>query len=131
MRRYLPLLLLPLLLCSCAGQQTPADILAPVRSFAVADVQEALATAKANNDQEGMLCYAGLLDVLNAGLPPVGQVKGAVSAFESGRVVVTAATTQSGAVAKQINLACAPLFLDAQATLVKIGLKFTPVPIPK
>mgnify|MGYP003395621566 CR=1 FL=1 len=87
-RLYLvSLALLGLLLSGCAsvGAAGGNDPLQALGKFAQADLQAALADATAHQDQVAINCYTTLLAVLGSVPSQPPQVKGAVSAFQFGR----------------------------------------------
>lgn len=117
LRFLIPFVALLPLLSACAG---PA--LGKVQAFAETDLKAALADATAQSDAEAIACYSTLLAVLPSlaqAVPPAPV--GVVSAFQATRDVVTAGTSGVSALAKRINLGCAALFVDANATLLKLG----------
>lgn len=128
-------------LSACAG---PAASTAPqpaaaassplqgVAGFVTADLQNALALAKANDDTAGAQCYQYLIPQVAAAqqqLQSLGPstVTGGFSAFEAGRVAATNIKGFVDGVPQGLNMACAPLVLDAGNTLValagKVGIR--------
>lgn len=100
----------------------PADPLAQLKAFTLADLQAASVDAGAQNppDVTAKQCYDYLISVIPTlpGFAP-GQTVGAVLAFQHLRDL-NAGLNASNARLKSLNLACAPLVLDAQATLNKL-----------
>lgn len=83
-----------------------------------ADLTNAITIAKANNDVAGVNC----LTALQAHLPAattLPKVNGAFSAYELARVKIAA--FQNG-VPQDVHIACAPVVLDAQGVLLKLGV---------
>jgi hypothetical protein len=124
-------------LSACAG---PAATTAPqpaaaatgplqaVAGFVTADLQNALTIAKANNDTAGAQCYQYLIPEVAAAQQQLGSlapntISGGFSAFEAGRVATNAVKGFVNGVPQDLNLACAPLALDAGNTLVALAAK--------
>jgi hypothetical protein len=100
----------------------PSDPLAQLASFTMADLQAADADAKAQTppDQTAYQCYDYLIAVLpQIKLPNGGSTVGAILAFQRGRDLANGLNASQGAL-KSLNLACAPLVIDAQTTLNKL-----------
>jgi len=103
--------------------------LAGIAGFVTADLNNALTLAKANNDEAGAQCYAYLIPQVAAAqqqlgtLVAPGAVSGGFSAFEAGRVAVTNIKGFVHGVPQGLNMACAPLVLDAGNTLVGLAAK--------
>jgi hypothetical protein len=106
---------------------TPLGPLQGLASFTVTDLQNALAIAKAGNDAAGKQCYAYLVPVVQQAAAQLGNpnvtVSGAFSAFETGRVAVSNIKGFVNGVPQGLNIACAPLVLDAGTTLVGLAAK--------
>jgi hypothetical protein len=110
---------------SAAGTTAPLDGLA---SFVTTDLQNALLMAQANNDAAAAQCYKYLIPQVAAAQRQLGSiapaaVTGGFSAFEAGRVAVTNIKGFVNGVPQGLNLACAPLVLDAGNTLVGLAAK--------
>jgi hypothetical protein len=106
--------------CAAGSGQFSAD-LNQLKEFTVADLQAALVDATAHKDVAASQCYATLLDVIATGLPQLPQKPvGAVSAFQALRDVIGQGPDQANAVAKKINIGCAALFVDANATIARL-----------
>lgn len=82
-----------------------------------ADLDAAIAIAKANNDATGAACWQAIKDNL-AAKPAQPAPAGAISAFEALRSRVR--TLQAG-VPEAVHVACAPLVVDANLVLLKLG----------
>lgn len=119
---------LTLALAGCAGAPrqpapiNPAQVIGQLKSFTVADLQAADADAKAHGDAVASMCYEALVPIVgNADLLPTAPPQGGFSAFQAGRDVVKGAQGLPQQV-QQLNVPCAPLVLDVQQTLVRLGL---------
>jgi hypothetical protein len=105
-----------------------ADPLDGIAGFVTADLSNALALAKANNDEAGAQCFAYLIPQVAAAQQQLGtlapdNISGGFSAFEAGRIAVTNVKGFVNGVPQGLNLACAPLVLDAGNTLVGLAAK--------
>ena len=115
----------------CATAQTPAvtpsataQASQTLASITAADLDAAIATAQANNDPAGAACFTALkANVGNAAAEP--KVAGLASAYEAARVHVRG--FQAG-LPEAVTNACAPLIVDAQTALIKLGLLFAGAP---
>ncbi|MDE3023908.1 MAG: hypothetical protein KGI54_18985, partial [Pseudomonadota bacterium] len=122
---YLIMLCLALLAgCSTlSGLKSPATdpvqaAQANIAQITQADLTNAISIAKANNDIAGVNC----LTALQAHIPNsvnIPKVNGVFSAYELTRVKVRA--FQNG-VPQDVHIACAPVVLDAQGVLLKLGV---------
>lgn len=104
-----------------------SDPLAALGKFTVADLTNADKLAVASNDKVAHQCFAYLIPVVEQaqaaqGTPGV-TVSGAFSAFEAGRVAVTNGKALLAGVPQDLNVACAPLVLDATNTIVGLAAK--------
>ncbi len=91
---------------------------ASIGQITQADLTNAISIARANNDTAGVNC----LTALQAHLPTattLPKVNGVFSAYELARVKVAA--FQNG-VPQDVHIACAPVVLDAQGVLLKLGV---------
>lgn len=110
-------------------QASSQQLLQQLGTFTVADVNNALTIAKAGNDIEATQCFTYLstwLPQVQAQLQTPGiTVSGAVSGFEAGRVAVAhgQSLAQQG-IPPALNMACAPLVLNAAATLNQLIVQF-------
>lgn len=107
---------------TAAAPATPTDPLGKLAAFTLVDLKAASVDAHAQTppDQTAFQCYDYLIAViptiqLPGGLPTVG----AVLAFQRGRDLANGLNASQGAL-KSLNLACAPLVIDAQTTLNKL-----------
>lgn len=103
------------------------DPLATLGKFTVTDLQNADALALAAQDKTAHQCFAYLIPVVQQaqatqskpGLP----VSGAFSGFEASRVAITGGKALLGGIPADLNLACAPLVLDAANTVIGLAAK--------
>lgn len=97
------------------------DPLAVVQAFTVSDLQAALADAQQVGDTVAAACYMVLIPYVQANVknPLPGQL-GAFIAFQKARDLQS---TINAGVPSQINVACAPLVLDAANTVIGLGAK--------
>jgi len=102
-----------------------------LQKFTVADLQAADADAKAHHDTLAATCYEALVPVIQAqpNLIPSTAPKGLFTAFQEGRDGVNAIQAVPTAL-KGLNVACGPLVLDAQQTVLALGLKIAPAALP-
>jgi hypothetical protein len=120
MPRFLFLLgaVLALAGCGSTGDNTGLESL---RSFAVDDLTRAHAIAVAAEDGVAANCYAALLDMAEntPGLPDtdVGRT-GGFTVFQVGRNI---SRRVAGGVPEKVHVACAPLVVDAETTLLGLG----------
>ena len=101
---------------------TSTDPLASLKSFTVADLQSALSDAQAQTppDQTAANCYQALIPLVQSqSTNPLPSTAGAFSAFQKARDV--GSLVQAG-IPAGLNIACAPLVLDTQQTLAKLGI---------
>ena len=107
-----------------AAKQNPAAIL---QQFTLGDLQNALADAQAQTppDMIASNCYQQLITVVQSpAVNPLPSQLGAFSAFQKARDlknIVVALQTPNGPLA-QLNVACAPLVVDLNTTLVNLGI---------
>jgi hypothetical protein len=114
---------------------TPAGAAAPAATplqglgqFVTADLQNALSIAQANSDTVAAQCYQYLIPQVAAAQKQLGtlaptNISGGFSAFEAGRVAVTNVKGLVNGIPAGLNIACAPLVLDAGNTLVGLAAK--------
>jgi hypothetical protein len=128
---------------AASNQLTPAAVqnnpLALIKTFTAADLQAALADAQAQNppDTAAASCYAALLTVVQSNVAnPLPAGPGIFQALQKARdakAVLANLQSPTGPLAG-LNTACAPLVLDAQNTLlmlgVNVGLVASPVGAP-
>jgi len=111
-------------LTTAAVQSNP---LALIKTFTVADLQAALADAKAQTppDTAAANCYAALLTVVQSNVAnPLPAGPGIFQALQKARdakAVLANLQSPTGPLAG-LNTACAPLVIDAQNTLLMLGV---------
>lgn len=115
---------LALFLASCAGTSmapstSSANSLSDIAKFTISDLEAADADAKANGDNLSAACYEALIPFVKSlqGATPI-TVSGAFSVFQKARDLRLKA--QSG-VPVDLKLGCAPLVMDEQLLLIKLG----------
>ncbi|MGH7092725.1 MAG: hypothetical protein ACREFB_04235 [Stellaceae bacterium] len=113
------------------GQVQTTQVQTTLQKFTVADLQAADADAKAHHDALAATCYEALMPVVQAqpNLIPGTAPKGLFTAFQQGRDGVNAIQAVPSAL-KGLNVACGPLVLDAQQTVLALGLKIAPAALP-
>ena len=94
-----------------------------VLAFAKADLERARAIAVAADDVAGVACATALLKHVPDGGAAVLEPSGVFSVFMKARAL---RRTLSAGVNEEIHIACAPLILDAQVTVAKLGLMAVP-----
>ena len=119
------LLAVALGLSACSTAPSTTGIANPVQTlaqFTVTDLQAASADAHASNDVAAYQCYDYLAKVVPTIQPtaPAGTV-GAFLAFQKARDLANG-LNRANAGLSQLNLACAPLVIDAQTTINKLAL---------
>ena len=106
--------------CSATTTASVQSSAVSVQQFALADVQAADLDAIANKDTVAATCWSALAATIQAQAPVLtGPVPGAITAFQKARDVVNG----SNAVLPALNVPCAPLLLDTQATLAGLAAK--------
>src|SRR5438128_534839 len=119
--------LIVVVLILCAGCATAPGALTgtvtDIAKFTRADVQRGLEIAIASNDAAGMACAGALLKILPDGASATLMPSGAFSLFMTGREV---RRKVSAGVDEGVHNACAPLILDTETTLAKLGLIAVP-----
>lgn len=132
MNHYRPIgIVLALLCASCAAAPAPtsttgaSDPLAMIGKFTADDLTDALTVAVTHQDAAAVQCFSYLQPlVLNlsktSSQPTLSQVPGVATLFEKTRVGVSSLGATGPM--KDINLHCAALFLDANATLIQLGI---------
>jgi hypothetical protein len=103
-------------------QENPLLLL---QNFTEADLQAALADATANNDTAAVNCYNALLGMIKTGVAnPLPAGPGLFQALQKARdakALIANLNSPTGPLAN-LNNACAPLVLDAQNTLLGLGV---------
>lgn len=105
--------------------QAMANPLTVLQTFTADDLNAALADAKANNDTAAVNCYSALLPIVQSGVAnPLPTGLGGFRLLQKARDAKTLlANLQSpnGPLA-QLNIACAPVIIDAQNTMIQLGI---------
>ncbi|MCB0252581.1 MAG: hypothetical protein KDI55_02515 [Anaerolineae bacterium] len=103
---------LSLTACATVNQQ--------LRQFTAEDARHALAIAQASDDDVAAACYQAIIDHAKpARSMPEGPL-GALSLFEIARLRRIEATEK---VPEAVHIACAPLVVDAQRTMLSLGAR--------
>lgn len=102
-----------------------ANPLALLQNFTVADLQAALKDAQSNSDTAAVNCYTAILAVVQSGvanpLPTAPGVFGALQKARDAKALLANLQSPTGPLSS-LNIACAPLVLDAQTTLLAMGV---------
>lgn len=115
--------------------QVNQDPLTLLRQFSVNDLNNAIALAQANNDQTSLPCWQKLLSIVQTlnGASPTGSSSsptgnalqpGIATALQDARdaqQLIANLQSSNGPLA-QLNMACAPLVVSTQNTLIQLGL---------
>ncbi len=105
--------------------QAQTNPLAVLQQFSIADLQAALADAQANNDVTTIPCWTALLAGVQAQQAAAPALPaGVFSAIQKTRDLKIQAANllaANGPLAN-LNIACAPLLMDANATLAAFGI---------
>jgi len=105
-----------------SGCATSAALRDPdVREFARADVERARDIATAAGDTVAQHCWETLLPYAAADSPLSLEAVGVASEFQRLR---TLRIRSDRGVPEDVHIACAPLVVDAQRTLLTIGFRF-------
>lgn len=107
--------------------QAKSNPLVVLQTFTVTDLQAALADAEAQTppDQAAVNCYSALIPLVQTGVAnPLPTGLGAFQLLQKARdAKALLANVQSpNGPLSQINIACAPLVMDAQAVLIQLGI---------
>ncbi len=107
-----------------AAQQNPAAVL---QQFTLSDLQAALADAQAQTPPDTIAanCYSELITVVQSpAINPLPSQLGAFTAFQKARDLknIVVALQQPNGPLSQLNVACAPLAVDTQTTLINLGI---------
>lgn len=102
-----------------------------LQKFTVADLQAADADAKAHGDTIASTCYEALIPAVQSQTAnlPAALPAGLFTAFQEGRDGIDAIEDVPAGL-KGLNVACGPLVLDAEQTVVALGLKVAPAALP-
>lgn len=107
------------------AQQAQINPLAVLQQFTLPDLEAALADAQAHNDTVSTPCWQALVTAVQQQQGPnLSLPSGVFSAIQKARdlkVAIQSAGSPSGPLAT-LNIACAPLILDGQNTLILLGL---------
>lgn len=106
------------------AQQNPFLV---IQQFTATDLQNALADANAQTppDTVAAACYTALIPIVNGGLAnPLPTAPGAFLLFQKARDLqaLLANLQSSNGPLSSLNIACAPLILSAQNTLIQLGI---------
>lgn len=105
--------------------QATANPLVVLQTFTETDLQAALADATANNDTAAVNCYTALLPIVQSGVAnPLPAGLGGFQLLQKARDAKTLLSnlqSPNGPLAK-LNIACAPLIIDAQNTMIQLGI---------
>lgn len=104
-----------------------ANPLALLQQFTTTDLQAAIADANAQTPPDTVAagCYTALLSVVNSGVAnPLPASPGAFQLLQKARdaKALLANLQSSNGPLSNLNTACAPIVLDAQNTLVMLGV---------
>jgi hypothetical protein len=128
-------------LSQTVAQQNPAAVL---QQFTLTDLQAALADALAQNPPDTIAgnCYQELVTVVQSpAINPLPTGPGAFQLFQKARDlknIVSALQSNNGPLTA-LNVACAPLVIDVQTTLIRLGViggavaatgGLLPIPLP-
>jgi hypothetical protein len=105
--------------------QTVANPLAVIQAFTEADLTAALADATANKDTAAINCYTALLPIVQSGVAnPLPTTLGGFELLQKARDLqsMLASLQSPNGPLSQLNIACAPLVLSVQNTLVLLGV---------
>jgi hypothetical protein len=106
-----------------------ADPVTVLQQFTVTDLQNALADAQAQNppDQAAVQCYTALIPLVQQASGIKGILPKSLGIFQAlqkardAKAMLANLQSPNGPMA-QLNLACAPLAMDVQNTLVQLGI---------
>lgn len=102
-----------------------ANPITVLQTFTVSDLQAALSDAQANHDAAATACYTALLPIVQSGVGnPFPTGLGGFQLLQKARdakAMVAALNSPTGPLAN-LNMACAPLIVDAQNTLIQLGI---------
>ena len=107
--------------------QAQANPFAVLQTFTVGDLQTALADAQGQTppDTTSAQCYTALIPMVAAGVNnPLPAGLGVFQALQKARdakALLANIQSPNGPLAS-LNIACAPLVLDAQNTLIQLGI---------
>ena len=128
--RYHPIglaLAAALMLAGCAGATAELNRITSevnknvieVSKFAVVDLRSALKSAQAHNNRIAVMCWTELIKVAERGQTEGAfEIKGPISAFQQ---ALNLSRLVTGKLSEDLQIACAPLFLDVQAILARLA----------
>lgn len=104
--------------------QALANPLVILQQFSVADLQAALADAQAKNDTTTIPCWTNLLAAAQEQQTTPSLPVGVFSAIQQARDLknLAASVTAPNGPLAQLNIACAPLLMDINNTLLVLGI---------
>lgn len=104
-----------------AARAEGGDPFETISKFAITDLEVALRDAKSHNDTLAANCYSALIPVVeNFGNRPEHEpIAGGFSGFQRARNLFAARQT---GLPDTVRVACAPLVLDAQRTVLRLGI---------
>jgi hypothetical protein len=107
--------------------QAQTNPVAVLQTFTLADLQAALADAQGQNppDTVAATCYQALIALVsNPAANPLPASPGAFQLFQKARDLknLIAAMQSPNGPLTGLNIACAPLILDSQNTLIQLGI---------
>lgn len=105
-------------LAGCSTQLVQGEAKSKLAVVTMEDLDVAIASAQAENDPQAVTCYTEVKAWVNSH-PSGTSVKGVFSAFEAARLVRRRVDL---GIPESLHNACAPLIVDANVTLVKLGL---------
>lgn len=102
-----------------------ANPLSVLQKFTTDDLQAALLDAQANKDIAAVNCYTALIPLVQSGVAnPLPKGLGAFQALQKARdlkAMLANLQSPNGPLAS-LNIACAPLVMDVQTTLIQLGV---------
>lgn len=139
--RIFPVLLVAIILTSCAGIESPiresrtdaekffvddnntnVEVKkSPLKAFVLADIQAALAIAREGEDRMAIMCWETLADIVAKDKTGV-KVKGVLSAFQKARN--RRRKVQSG-VDEELQISCAPMAVGSGTAVLRLIRKLT------
>lgn len=117
----------PIATTALTQTQAKSNPLSVLKTFTVNDLQAALDDANAQSppDIAAANCYSALIPVIQSGIAnPLPKGLGAFQALQKARdakALLANIQSPNGPLA-QLNIACAPLVMDAQAVLIQLGV---------
>lgn len=99
--------------------QSFEETLAALKNVTIADLDAATARAVAGGDQIAALCYPVLKKYVQSAPDGKDKVAGLVDAFEKARLLGQKVSTAQ--IPQDLQIACAPLFMDQKQLNLKIG----------